>query len=115
MELYVNPCTLNNSRPQDILNVTKASLYNNLKRSLSRYMEISRPEWLMHKNPTSGEISFGVGDVLLPGLSYRRRWRLNMIDLSSRMVCHSHQMILLSFLERAGGRFLNVLRVQNFN
>lgn len=41
--------------PQDILDVVKASLYNNLKRSLLRYMEMSRPEWLMHKNPTSGE------------------------------------------------------------
>lgn len=41
--------------PQDILDVIKSSLYNNLKRSLSRYLEMSRPEWLMHKNPTSGE------------------------------------------------------------
>lgn len=43
---------------QDVLDVTKASLYNNLKRSLSRYVEMSRPEWLMHKNPTSGKDPF---------------------------------------------------------
>ena len=40
---------------QDVLDVTKVSLFNNLKRSLGRYMEMSRPKWLMHKNPTSGE------------------------------------------------------------
>lgn len=50
-----NPARLMACCLQDILNVTKASLYNNLKRSLSRYLEMSRPEWLMHKNPTSGD------------------------------------------------------------
>lgn len=45
---------------QDILDITKGSLYNNLKRSLSRYMEMSRPEWLMHKNPKSGENPFAL-------------------------------------------------------
>lgn len=40
---------------QVILDVTKGSLFNNLKRSLTRYSEIARPEWLMHKNPTTGQ------------------------------------------------------------
>ncbi|CBJ30911.1 Dynein heavy chain family dynein heavy chain [Ectocarpus siliculosus] len=50
---------------QDVLDVTKASLYNNLKRSLSRYSEMSRPEWLMHKNPTSGRPSDPAQIILL--------------------------------------------------
>eukprot|EP00904_Undaria_pinnatifida_P003126 jgi/Undpi1/12814/HiC_scaffold_7.g02481.m1 len=50
---------------QDILDVTKASLYNNLKRSLSRYLEMTRPEWLMHKNPTSGRPSDPAQIILL--------------------------------------------------
>ncbi|CAB1113053.1 unnamed protein product [Ectocarpus sp. CCAP 1310/34] len=50
---------------QDVLDVTKASLYNNLKRSLSRYNEMSRPEWLMHKNPSSGRPSDPAQIILL--------------------------------------------------
>lgn len=46
-----------------ILDVIKASLYNNLKRSLSRYLEKRRPEWLMHKNPTSGTAHIVVESV----------------------------------------------------
>ncbi|CAM9266952.1 unnamed protein product [Chrysoparadoxa australica] len=50
---------------QDVLDGMKKSLFCNLEKSLVRYHEMSRPEWLMHKNPATGQGSDPAQIILL--------------------------------------------------
>ncbi len=58
---------------KDILEGMKKSLFENVKRSLVRYTSMSRPEWIMHKNPVTGKPSDPAQVILLTLAIYYAR------------------------------------------
>jgi dynein heavy chain, axonemal len=50
---------------QTVLDAMKMTLFQNLRRSLVRYKEMTRPEWLMHKDSKTGRPSDPAQIILL--------------------------------------------------
>lgn len=96
---------------QDILDAMKKTLFNNLLRSLVRYKEMSRSDWLMHKKPDPNpkEDSSDPAQIILLTLAifYVEEVEQSLIDMTSK----SNPNALKEYSEKQVGQLKELIRL----